>query len=260
MPPRTKAATGLTSLIESDSEPDFDSLDTVGITATRIASKAMAPAKQRGRPPTHANKITKPAQRGVKRTSSGATRQALSEKNNNAIRSSKSIAKSGLDVASDNDDLNYAKDENALPPKRGRPKGSGSGGMKTSNQGNDAPRAAGRGRPPKVTSGVVEELPETQQPETMEVDEVEEEEDLRSVLVSEDNARESVSEDDQDDISLRRRLGELTKRYESLEARHKDLRDVGVKEAERNYERLKKQSEENTAGKMVPPMIINSIR
>ncbi|KAJ3532548.1 hypothetical protein NM208_g8395 [Fusarium decemcellulare] len=49
------------------------------------------------------------------------------------------------------------------------------------------------------------------------------------------------------DASLRRRLGDLTKKYESLEMRHRDLREVGVKEAERNFERLKKQAEERTA-------------
>jgi hypothetical protein len=61
-------------------------------------------------------------------------------------------------------------------------------------------------------------------------------------------ADETMPDIDGDDLSVRRKLGDLTKRYESLEARHKELRDVGVKEAERNYERLKKQSEENTTG------------
>jgi hypothetical protein len=52
-----------------------------------------------------------------------------------------------------------------------------------------------------------------------------------------------------DDVSLRRRLGDATKRYENLESRHRELREVGIKEAERNVERIKQQAEENATGK-----------
>lgn len=48
------------------------------------------------------------------------------------------------------------------------------------------------------------------------------------------------------DVGLRRRLGELSKKYESLELKYRDLRDIAVKEAERNFDRLKKQGEEKT--------------
>ncbi|KAL1903021.1 hypothetical protein Sste5346_000934 [Sporothrix stenoceras] len=47
-----------------------------------------------------------------------------------------------------------------------------------------------------------------------------------------------------DDASVRRRLGELTKKYDTLEARYRDLKEIGVKEAERNFDRLKKQGED----------------
>ncbi|OTA90286.1 hypothetical protein M434DRAFT_398065 [Hypoxylon sp. CO27-5] len=52
---------------------------------------------------------------------------------------------------------------------------------------------------------------------------------------------------------MRRRVGDLTRKYESLEAKYRDLREIGVKEAERNYDRLKKQSEErvNTANQLI---------
>ncbi|KAK3503064.1 chromosome segregation protein Csm1/Pcs1-domain-containing protein [Neurospora crassa] len=50
-----------------------------------------------------------------------------------------------------------------------------------------------------------------------------------------------------DDPELRRKLGELTQKYEALELKYKDLREVAVKEAERNFDRLRKQSEERTA-------------
>lgn len=50
-----------------------------------------------------------------------------------------------------------------------------------------------------------------------------------------------------DDPELRRKLGELTQKYEALELKYRDLREVAVKEAERNFDRLRKQSEERTA-------------
>ena len=52
--------------------------------------------------------------------------------------------------------------------------------------------------------------------------------------------------DGESDPSVRRRLGDLTKKYEALESRYQDLREIGVKEAERNYDNLKKQGEEKT--------------
>jgi hypothetical protein len=57
------------------------------------------------------------------------------------------------------------------------------------------------------------------------------------------------SDSELNDPSLRRRLGDLTRKYESLEAKYRDLRELGVKEAERNYDRLKKQGEERANSK-----------
>lgn len=48
------------------------------------------------------------------------------------------------------------------------------------------------------------------------------------------------------DPATRRRLGELTKKLENLDLKYRNLREVGVKEAEANFERLKKQSEERS--------------
>lgn len=59
--------------------------------------------------------------------------------------------------------------------------------------------------------------------------------------------RQNSADSDLEDVSVRRQLGELKERYERLEEKHKDLREIGIKEAERNYDRLKKQSDENTA-------------
>jgi hypothetical protein len=59
----------------------------------------------------------------------------------------------------------------------------------------------------------------------------------------------SVSDTERIDPALRRKLGDITKKYENLNVKYQDLREIGLKEAERNFERLKKQSEEKTAGK-----------
>lgn len=51
----------------------------------------------------------------------------------------------------------------------------------------------------------------------------------------------------QENASLERRLREMTRKYENLEGRYTELREVGVKSAERNYEKLRKQADENAA-------------
>lgn len=50
-----------------------------------------------------------------------------------------------------------------------------------------------------------------------------------------------------DSSLLQRQLREMTRKYENLEGRYTELREVGVKSAERNYEKLRKQADENTA-------------
>jgi hypothetical protein len=54
----------------------------------------------------------------------------------------------------------------------------------------------------------------------------------------------ATSDTEANDPSLRRRIGELNRKYENLEVKYRDLREIGVKEAEHNYDRLKKQGEE----------------
>lgn len=56
----------------------------------------------------------------------------------------------------------------------------------------------------------------------------------------------SASDTERNDPALRRKLGEVTKKYENLQLKYSDLREVGLKEAERNCERMKKNSEEKT--------------
>ncbi|KAJ5824356.1 Monopolin complex subunit Csm1/Pcs1 [Penicillium robsamsonii] len=51
------------------------------------------------------------------------------------------------------------------------------------------------------------------------------------------------TESEQGDPELRRRLGELTKKHDSLESKYRNLREIGIVEANTNMEKLRKQSE-----------------
>jgi len=58
----------------------------------------------------------------------------------------------------------------------------------------------------------------------------------------------SSSSEGGSDPALRRRLGDMTQKYESLERKYLDLKEVAVREAERNFDRLKKQTDERAKG------------
>ncbi len=58
----------------------------------------------------------------------------------------------------------------------------------------------------------------------------------------------SASDTERSDPALRRKLGDMTKKYENLHLKYQDMREIGLKEAERNFERLKKKGEEKTKG------------
>jgi hypothetical protein len=53
------------------------------------------------------------------------------------------------------------------------------------------------------------------------------------------------------DPDLRRKLGDMTRKYESLEAKYHNLREVGIVEANANFEKLRKQCEAATAGRII---------
>lgn len=64
----------------------------------------------------------------------------------------------------------------------------------------------------------------------------------------------SVSDADRatENPAIRRRLGEVTKKLDAMDVKYKNLREVGIKEAEANFERLKAQSETQAAGTYPP--------
>ncbi|KAK3901935.1 chromosome segregation protein Csm1/Pcs1-domain-containing protein [Staphylotrichum tortipilum] len=131
------------------------------------------------------------------------------------------------------------------------------------------PAPARRSRKPaaKKTAVVedVSEIPETQQPDAPESDADDDQDDLADLPVVRSPERtragrgnapapSSISKrpqpsslsPDKGDPALRRRLGEMTQKYESLEHKYRDLKEVAVREAERNFDKLKKQSEEKS--------------
>jgi prefoldin subunit 5 len=58
----------------------------------------------------------------------------------------------------------------------------------------------------------------------------------------------SIPDTERGDPILRRKLGDITKKYETVNVRYQDVREIGMKEAERNVERLRKRNEEEKAG------------
>ncbi|KAK5657678.1 hypothetical protein OQA88_2750 [Cercophora sp. LCS_1] len=231
-----------------------------------------------------ANKVTKPAppkattRRGSGRAAAAAleaaaeeeSRTALAEKPTNAqpkapVRGRKKAAPAPEPEQEDTV-MEDATEEPVTKPRatRGRPK-------KTveDNAPKEAPAPKGRlGRKkvqPVVEEGPEEaedeptEIPETQQPgaraeaEEMEEDETElppptrfsdPVEPSRQASLSSPSKRPSYPSDSGGEPALRRRLGEMTQKYEGLEAKYRDLREVAVREAERNFDRLKTQTED----------------
>lgn len=56
--------------------------------------------------------------------------------------------------------------------------------------------------------------------------------------------RPTSSSSRESDPDVRRRLGEMTRKYEALEFKYRDLRNVAVTEAEKTFDRLKQTSED----------------
>ncbi|ODH13039.1 hypothetical protein ACO22_07663 [Paracoccidioides brasiliensis] len=57
----------------------------------------------------------------------------------------------------------------------------------------------------------------------------------------------SDGEKGENDATLRRKLGDMTKKYENMDMKYRNLREVGILEANANVEKLRKQCEANTA-------------
>ncbi|KAI0433491.1 chromosome segregation protein Csm1/Pcs1-domain-containing protein [Xylaria sp. FL1042] len=229
----------------------------------------MPPAKK-GRP-VATGRVTKATR--APRTA----RNALTEKTGN-IQDSSTLSKGIKRPASDVIDAPQDQDAEDKPRNwRGRPRANkaqkiaeseGEDELSVMQAKTTPPQPIRRGRKPKTN--VEPEIPETQPemeiPETQQVDMVDtnisEDEPIEELptyprqgmssaqrpqsrlLFSASRRPVSASDSELNDPTLRRRIGELTRKHEALEAKYRDLREIGVQEAERNFDRLKKQSEE----------------
>jgi len=65
--------------------------------------------------------------------------------------------------------------------------------------------------------------------------------------------KSGVEVDQGGDPELRRRIGDLTKKHDGLETKYRNLREIGIVEANTNMEKLRKQCESITTGMFLIP-------
>ncbi|KAI5466553.1 chromosome segregation protein Csm1/Pcs1-domain-containing protein [Mariannaea sp. PMI_226] len=266
--PRAKATAPLAGLVGSDTEPDLDAFDSFEIQAARNRQSMSVTKKIRGRP-LALNKVAKstpatgrPRGRPATKSVLETPRESFAEIHASSI--SRNTRQAGKQTQDDTIEPEAVVEPLLTAPMqakktRGRPKLIGStikDAVSEEASGVPATATRPRGRPSRLRQAATppEEIPETQGDDV----EIETTEGPKSMDINAFTQHEEPSQlstdpaeiaamYDSSEVSLRRRLGDLTKKYENLEARHKSLRDVGVKEAEQNFDRLRKQAEERTA-------------
>ncbi|KAK4140643.1 chromosome segregation protein Csm1/Pcs1-domain-containing protein [Dichotomopilus funicola] len=271
---KTKARSHLLQLVDSDSD---DGIGGSSLGATRqskgvttltrtapISQRAMPPKKGKaGRPA--ANRVAKPTP-----ATTAATRNATkAAPARSTTRGRKRAAPT--DEEEDDTEMADARDPPAAEPPakkaRGRPKKMTAEAEepKTTAGARRGRKPTGKKPDPDTTAEEVSEIPETQQPDEEESDLQEEEDDGpgnspvaqtperakpgRGKIGAPSSALRKTSQipsPEKGDPALRRRLGEVTQKFENLEHRYRDLKEVAVRDAERNFDKLKKQSEEKS--------------
>lgn len=71
---------------------------------------------------------------------------------------------------------------------------------------------------------------------------------MRNTQGSPSKRKSGVASEPSADPELRRRIGDLTKKHDQLESRYRNLREIGIVEANTNMEKLRKQCESITSG------------
>ncbi|CCF33333.1 chromosome segregation protein [Colletotrichum higginsianum] len=279
---RAARASKLLALADSDSD-ELSGLGAKASSGRTSEEQKMPPAKKaRGRPPA-ANKVRKPAQRATKaRTNTkiaAVVEKAEYEDDVDAStkihgNSSKKGRKAAAKYKGDDEDIAETDEEVTSSVKlsvakpRGRPKAVAAAAAASNTDESKKIQesilkrtspVAKRGRRPAIKSTTNEdsEIAETQPEDFMDIDtEVDAEfEDLPAPRqpVHRSNRTTESSGVEANEVVLRRRLGETTRKYDNLEAKYRDLRDIGVKAAERNFDILKKESEERakTANELI---------
>ncbi|KAK3294683.1 chromosome segregation protein Csm1/Pcs1-domain-containing protein [Chaetomium fimeti] len=273
---KAKARAHLLQLVDSDSE------DGIGGNSLKPAiSKSTMPPKKGKAGRKAANRVTKPAAKTstTGHRSSGRIAAAVDEvttgqkSSNTKGAQAKGPGRGRKRAAAAEEEAEEGEEEDTVMTEAPAPKQKGARGRpkKVAVEVEPQPTGARRGRKPAAkiadpdtTTGEVSEIPETQQPDGTQSDIDDEHDDLADIPVSRTPERakagrgsapvpSSVSKrpshtlsPDKGDPALRRRLGEMTQKYESLEHKYRDLKEVAVREAERNFDKLKKQSEEKS--------------
>lgn len=269
----------LLALVDSDSDELSELSAKVG-TNISAENHEMAPTKKaRGRPPV--NKVTKATKKPARRTGSKLPAATISAVEDALEKSTKVDAKSTKrgrkpKQSDDEDDLNEDDAENPVSPVTKNTAqardGSKSAAATGEHEEEEAPDSAARPtrplpakrgrRPGKKSTGNDSEVPETQLPATMDVDNQDDQiENLPAPKQPEQQVSQTLSRLDSDagEVQLRRRLGEMTRKYESLELKYRDLRDVGITAAERNFDNLRKETEGRARGKYPRSMTIREL-
>jgi hypothetical protein len=70
--------------------------------------------------------------------------------------------------------------------------------------------------------------------------------------VSPRKCKSGVEAEQGGDPDLRRRIGDLTKKHDGLESKYRNLREIGIVEANTNMDKLRKQCESITTGMFLP--------
>ncbi|KAK1594455.1 chromosome segregation protein [Colletotrichum navitas] len=269
----------LLALVDSDSDELSGLGAKVNSNSTKDHKMPLA-KKARGRPPA-AHKVTKPSQRATKTHKNPKLAAAVSKAEEEGAvdistmvegkapkRGRKAAAKDeeeGEEMAK-NDGGFTSPIKPSVGKRRGRPKAAVAAMSKTDDS-DEVPNSAAkhtgppakRGRRPatKPTQNEELEIPETQAQDAMDV-EMELDDQFEDLPVPRQPARHTSRAGGSSDVEasetqLRRKLGETTRKYDHLEAKYRDLRDIGVKAAERNFDNLKKESEEraNTASELI---------
>ncbi|POS79742.1 hypothetical protein DHEL01_v201873 [Diaporthe helianthi] len=241
------------------------------------------PAAKKGRGRASANKVTKPepktktrrvGAKAVAALEEEAERQALAEKAANPPvkatrgRNPKKAADDGNEDGTDDVLATPPHSDEPAKTKGGRGRPRKDAVIPDSVQKKAESSAVKRGRKAAVDKAGQQastEVPETQMDSGMDIDAEEAQDQVEDLptfsrfsappsaqrvssyhvplSASKRSASSSLIESEP---STRRQLGEITRKYEALELRYRELRNVAVVEAEKNFDQLRRQSDEKT--------------
>ncbi|KAG5978157.1 hypothetical protein E4U55_006340 [Claviceps digitariae] len=252
MPPPPRATGGFASLIMSDSEPDFDDVATLKVPQSR-GNDQRSSAGNNQRRIDSANRVTKSthglarSQNSLRRVGQPATAgKILTEKSNNGSFTSLSNSnnKPPSQPASHNSGSLVTKDgwsrNSSKGPRRAKDRSEYQGDPADSV---DEIAADDDDLPPPS----IERHPHAAEFATG----------SQEIASSREGkvSKPTLSHDSQ--FAVAQESSELKERYHALEARHIQLREVGVKAAESNFEKLKRQSMETAAASTI---LINELK